>query len=63
MTIEELISKYRIENDLIYDENTVVAKKAKGTTVECNKVFSENSLEVNCSENNKVKSKEFFITL
>ena len=53
---KELISKYRIENDLIYDENTMVAKKAKGTLVECNKVFSENNREVNCPENNKVKS-------
>ena len=53
---KELISKYRIDNDLIYDENTMVAKKAKGTLVECNKVFSENNREVNCPENNKVKS-------
>ena len=53
---KELISKYRFENDLIYDENTMVAKKAKGTLVECNKVFSENNREVNCPENNKVKS-------
>ena len=53
---KELISKYRIENDLIYDENTMVAKKAKGTLVECNKVFSENNREVNCPEDNKVKS-------
>lgn len=51
-----MISKYRIENDLIYDENTMVAKKAKGTLVECNKVFSENNREVNCPEDNKVKS-------
>ena len=53
---QELISKYRNDNEIIYDENTVVAKKAKGTTVECNKVFPKNNREVNCPENNKVKS-------
>lgn len=53
---KELMSKYRSDNDVISDENTMVAKKAQGTMVECNKIFSENNREVNCPENNKIKS-------
>ena len=53
---KELISKYRSDNDVISDENNVVADKAKGTMVECNKVFPEN---INCPEDNKVKSIQY----
>ena len=53
---KELISKYRSNNDVISDENNVVADKAKGTMVECNKVFPENIIGVDCPEDNKVKS-------